>query len=51
MRAVINLVLGSPDSGDWSLTIHLVTKALVVATILLVLGALQYQAAVVYEAF
>ena len=44
-------MLGSPDSGDWPLTIHLVAKALVVATILLVLGALQYQAAVVYEAF
>jgi hypothetical protein len=51
MRAIIDLVLGSPKLDDKSLIVHLVAKTVVVAAVLLALWALQYQANVVYEGF
>jgi hypothetical protein len=51
MRAIIDLVLGSPSLDDKSLIIHLVAKTVLVAAVLLALWALQYQANVVYEEF
>ena len=51
MRALVDLILGSPRLDDRSLVLHLVVKALVVTLALLVLSGLEFQADVVYEAF
>ena len=51
MRAFINLIIGSPKLSDRSLIVHLLAKTVVVTVVLVVVWALQYQAAVIYEAF
>ena len=51
MRAVINLIIGSPKLSDRSLIVHLLAKTVLVTVALVVVWALQYQAAVIYEGF
>ncbi len=51
MRDLINLIVGSPKLSDRSLVVHLLAKTVVVMVALVVVWALEYQAAVIYEGF
>lgn len=51
MRGLIDFIIGSPRLSDRSLMAHLLAKTLVVTMVLVIVWALQYQAAVVYEGF
>ena len=51
MRTFLDLILGSPKLSDRWLVVHLLAKTVVVMVALVVVWALQYQAAVIYEGF
>ncbi len=51
MRALVNLIVGSPKLSDRSLIVHLLAKTVLVTVALVVVWALQYQSAVIYEGF